>query len=135
MTLQRLNEHLNMVLELQEATEILSALSVNKAPNYDGMPHAHQVSRTTENIAIALRTHINKVATLEKMVKASETEVREFIDTIEDSRTRIIFDLHFLCGMKWEAVARMIGGGNTKDSVRMACYRYLHIDPEEDVQK
>lgn len=125
MTLQRLNEHLNMVIQLQEATAILSSLQVVKAPNYDGMPHSHQVSRSTENIAFALRRQMKAVKVLEKRVQQSEKEVRQFIDSIEDPRTQIIFDLRFLCGLKWDAVASMIGGGNTTEAVKSCCYRYL----------
>ena len=131
MTLQRLNEHLNMLLRLQEATEILSALQVSKAANYDGMPHSHQVSRTTENIALALRRQEDMVNRLERMVVSSEKEVREFVDSIPDPRTQTIFDLRFLCGMKWEAVARMIGGGNTATTVSMVCYRYIKSEEPE----
>ena len=57
MTLQRLNEHLNMVLELQGAEERLSSMRsrILSAVNYDGMPHGHEVSRNTENLAVILQ--------------------------------------------------------------------------------
>lgn len=136
MTLQRLNEHLNMVLELQGAEERLSSMrsQILSAVNYDGMPHGHEVSRNTENLAILLQNQIDDVNRLSRMVETSEREIREFIESIEDNRTKVIFNLHFICGMKWEAVAVIIGGGNSRDSVRMACYRYLRVDPDKDVQ-
>lgn len=135
MTLQRLNEHLNMVLELQGAEERLSSMKsqILSATNYDGMPHGHEVSRNTENLAILLQNQISDVNRLDQMVRKSEEEIRAFIDTIEDNRTKVIFNLHFICGLKWEAVAVMIGGGNSRDSVRMMCYRYLNEDPEKVV--
>ena len=63
MTLQRLNEHLNMVLELQGAEERLSSMrsQILSAVNYDGMPHGHEVSRNTENLAILLQNQIDDV--------------------------------------------------------------------------
>lgn len=127
MTLQRLNEHLNMLLQLQEAKEALGSMrsQILGAVNYDGMPHGHEVSRNTENLSILLSAQIADVNRLEAMVDQSEIEVRQFIDSIEDNRTRLIFSLRFLCGLKWEAVAVMIGGGNTAEAVSMACYRYL----------
>lgn len=133
MTLQRLNEHLNMVLQLQEAKEALSSLQsqILKATNYDGMPHGHEVSRNTENLALLLETQIADVNRLESIVDKSEIEIRKFVDSIEDNRTKVIFNLRFLCGLKWEAVAIMIGGGNTEKAVKSACYRFLNCSDSE----
>jgi len=129
MTLQRLNEHLNMVLELQGAEERLSSMrsQILSAVNYDGMPHGHEVSRNTENLAILLQNQIDDVNRLSRMVESSEREIREFVESIEDNRTKVIFKLRFLCGFKWEAVAVMIGGGNTVDAVKSCCYRFLGV--------
>lgn len=127
MTLQRLNEHLNMLLQLQEAKAALGSMQTQiiGAVNLDGMPHGHEVSRTTENLAILLQVQIDDVNRLEHMVETSEREIRRFVDSIEDNRTKLIFNLRFLCGLKWEAVAVMIGGGNTEKAVKSTCYRYL----------
>ena len=67
MTLQRLNEHLNMLLQLQEAKEALGSMKAQilGAVNYDGMPHGYEVSRTTENLAILLRKQIDDVNRME----------------------------------------------------------------------
>ena len=133
MTLQRLNEHLNMVLELQGAEERLSSMrsQILSAVNYDGMPHGHEVSRNTENLAILLQDQVDDVNRLSRMVETSEREIREFIESIEDNRTKVIFKLRFLCGYKWEAVAVMIGGGNTEKAVKSTCYRFLHCNENE----
>ena len=133
MTLQRLNEHLNMVLQLQSAREALGSLQsqIFKATNYDGMPHAHEASRNTENLAILLETQLADVNRLESTVDKSEAEIRRFVDSIEDNRTKLIFNLRFLCGLKWEAVAVMIGGGNTEKAVKSTCYRFLNCTDDE----
>ena len=127
MTLKRLNEHLNMLLQLQAAKEALGSMQAQilGAAKSDGMPHGHEVSRTTENLAILLQKQIDDVNRLEHMVETSEREIRHFVDSIEDNRTKLIFNLRFLCGLKWEAVAVMIGGGNTEKAVKSTCYRYL----------
>ena len=133
MTLQRLNEHLNMLLQLQTAKETLSSMKAQilGAVNYDGMPHGHEVSRNTENLASLLSDQLADVNRLEAMGDKSEKEVREFIDSIEDNRTKVIFKLRFLCGFKWEAVAVMIGGGNTEKAVKSTCYRFLNCREDE----
>ena len=133
MTLQRLNEHLNMLLQLQAAKEALGSMKAQilGAANSDGMPHGHEVSRTTENLAILLQKQIDDVNRMERIVESSEKEVREFVDSIEDNRTQLIFNLRFLCGMKWAAVAIMIGGGNTEKAVKSTCYRFLNCGEDE----
>lgn len=127
MTLQRLNEHLNMLLQLQAAKEALGSMKAQilGAVNYDGMPHGHEVSRNTENLSILLSAQLADVNRLEAKVDTSEKEVREFVNSIEDNRTKIIFNLRFLCGMKWEAIPVFFGGGITPEGVKMVCYRYL----------
>lgn len=127
MTLQRLNEHLNILLQLQEAKETLSSLQsqILKATNCDGMPHGHEVSRNTENLAVLLETQLSDVNRLESMAEQSEAEIRQFVDSIEDNRTKVIFNLRFLCGMKWEAIPPMFGGGISSEAIKAVCYRYL----------
>ena len=127
MTLQRLNEHLNMLLQLQEAKEALGSMrsQILGAVNYDGMPHGHEVSSNTENLSILLSAQIADVNRLEAMVEQSEIEVRQFVDSIEDNRTKLIFSLRFLCGMKWDAIPSFFGGGITPEALKSVCYRYL----------
>ena len=129
MTLQDLNGHLDMVLQLQDARESLENMQAKilGAQQYDGMPHAHEASRKTEQFAALLGQQKEEVQRLEKIVNRSEVEVKAFIGTIDDSKTRLIFRLRFLCGCKWEDVAELMGGRNTEKTVSMACYRYLQI--------
>ena len=127
MTLQDLNGHLDMVVQLQDAKEALNNLEAKilGAQQFDGMPHSQDASRKTEQLAALLEIQREDVRRLERIVTRSEVEVKSYIDTIADSRTRLIFRLRFLCGCKWEDVAELIGGRNTVKTVSMACYRYL----------
>lgn len=52
-------------------------------------------------------------------------EVEAFIDGIDDVLTQQVFILRFVKGYRWSKVAMEIGGGNTEDSVRKVCSRYL----------
>lgn len=51
--------------------------------------------------------------------------LERYIATIPDSLTRQIFALRFINGLSWRQVAFSIGGGNTEEGVKKACYRYL----------
>ena len=135
MTLQDLNGHLDMVVQLQDAKEALNNLEAKilGAQQFDGMPHSQEASRKTEQLAALLEAQREDVRRLERIVARSEVEVKTFIDTIGDNRTRLIFRLRFLCGCKWEDVADLIGGRNTRDAVRQVCYRYLQIEGDAPI--
>lgn len=51
--------------------------------------------------------------------------LREYIENVEDAQIRLILDLRFAKRLSWVQVAHRVGGGNTEDSVRKACFRYL----------
>ncbi len=52
-------------------------------------------------------------------------EVECWINEIPEESTRVIFLLRFADGMRWKDIAAIIGGGNTEDSVKKRCYRYI----------
>ena len=60
-----------------------------------------------------------------RKLEMKKREIENFIDNIEDSLTRRIFRLRFIEGFNWVKVAREVGGGNTADGVKKACYRYM----------
>lgn len=127
MTLADLNSHLDLVIELKKARAMLANMQgrILGAQQLDGMPHGQGAARSTENLSILLETEIDNVNRLEQVVERSEREIRKWIDEIPDSRTRIIFNLRYLCGMGWQQVAEVIGGKNTENAVKSQCYRYL----------
>lgn len=127
MTLADLNSHLNLVIELKKARAMLASMQgrILGAQQLDGMPHGQGATRSPENLSILLETEIDNVNRLEQVVERSEREIRKWIDEIPDSRTRIIFNLRYLCGMGWQQVAEVIGGKNTENAVKSQCYRYL----------
>ena len=133
MTLADLNAHLDMVTQLQKARESLQAMQggILSAQQFDGMPHAHNASRTTENNSISMEIALDEVARLERIVKRSEESgVKDWIMSIPDVRTKLIFALRFLDGNTWDGVAACIGGRNTAEAVKSMCYRYLHVDDD-----
>lgn len=52
-------------------------------------------------------------------------EVEQYIDTIEDSRKRLILKLRYVDGLQWREVAKKLGPGNNEDSVRIEIDRFL----------
>lgn len=128
MTLQKLNQHFNLLNQLLDAEEMLDALQTAvypRAQNLSGMPHTTGVKDKVGNLAIEIADMSTSVEILRNEVANSEACIRPFIASIRDNQTRLIFRLRFLRGFTWREVARVIGGRNSENSVKMVCYRYL----------
>ena len=69
-----------------------------------------------------------EVAALQGLLQRREQErdrLWRYIDDTEDARMRLILELRFAKRLPWVKVAERMGGGNTADGVRKACFRYL----------
>lgn len=62
---------------------------------------------------------------LEKQIKEKVDEIEVFINSVTNSRIRLIIRLRYINGLQWEEVARQMGGGNTEDTCRKMLDRYL----------
>lgn len=128
MTKQDLDRHLELRQQLAADLELLASLeaaAVPRAQRVDGMPHAHDVSDPTGNLAAEIADMRETVARRRAAVARSEEVVAAYIGTIEDSQTRMIFRLRYIHGMAWKEVAAAVGGRNTENSVKSVCYRYI----------
>ena len=54
-----------------------------------------------------------------------QKRLENYISSIDDSLTRTIFTLRFVNGYSWVKVAHSTKG-NSSESVKKICYRYLH---------
>lgn len=66
-----------------------------------------------------------RLETLRAKLDVQLDEVEQYIDTIEDSRKRLILKFRFVDGMRWRDVAKALGPGNDEDSVRIEITRFL----------
>lgn len=128
MTKQELDHHLEQVQQLGEKRELLASLLATAGPRtqrLDGMPHAHGAADPVGRLAAEIADMGKTVAQREAAVARSEAAVAAYIQTIEDSQTRMIFRLRFIHGMAWKEVSAAVGGRNTENGVKNICYRYI----------
>lgn len=128
MTLQELNEHLELKQKLDKVEAMYHEMEMRAypgSPRLDGMPHGSGVSDKVGALGIELADLSARKKFLKAEVEKSEIPVAAYINTIEDDMIRLIFRLRFIHGYIWKDVADIVGGRNTEDSVRQACYRYL----------
>ena len=134
MTLDDLNAHADLLEMLNKARSMLEAFrsALLSASSLDGMPRSPSADRDMmTSLAVKLSLLEEEVARYEKAVKKSEPEIAAFVNSIDDPRVSSIFYLRFLCGYGWAEVANTIGGSNSVDAVKSACYRYLRQQADE----
>lgn len=106
------------ILELKE-------MATNITQNYSGMSNG---SNTTNKTEIVVASIVDYTTMLEKAIQTrieQSIKINAFILEVEDAQLRLIMYLRFIQRMSWVAIAHRIGGGNTEDSVRKRCNRYV----------
>lgn len=66
-----------------------------------------------------------------------QARIEKYITSIDDSLTRQIFIYRFVCCMSWVEVSMTIGGGNTPESVKKRCQRWIRkhsIEPNKTTE-
>jgi hypothetical protein len=127
-TLKELSQLFWLNREIEEDKKRLAELEAKvgglASPSLSGMPHGGDNSSKVEREAVEVVTMYELIENKKKRCELERVRLLSYIDTIPDSLTRQIFTLRFVDGLCWEQVAASLGG-NTVDSVKKTCYRYI----------
>lgn len=129
MTLDELNTYFDLIDRLEQAKEILRNLEDAVCPggqSLSGMPHAPGVRDKIGDLAAEIVDVEARIKYLEGKISSHKETVENFVRSIDDIYLRTIFRLRFERGLAWKTVAAVVGGGNTEEAVKSACYRYLN---------
>ena len=123
--------YLNRELQMweRELNEIIQASQIT-GQNIDGMPF-QQTNATSDKVSETAIRIVNKMEAVKAMkdtIEKHKEEVYRYIATLDDSILRQIVKYRCIDLMSWTKVARMIGGGNTADGLRMM---YTRAIPEK----
>lgn len=116
--------------KLKQDEEILASLEAAVCPSTQaltGMPHTPGIKDRVGDLAVEIADMKNEVDRLHAEIKSEEHKIVAFIQTIEDERMRTIFRLRFFRCLSWPTVALLIGGKNTAEGIKTACYRFLRV--------
>lgn len=131
MTLKELSQLYHLKREIGHDRERLARLRARRgavsSPKLDGLPGSAGGGQSAiENLAL-------EIADLEAIIDSKITQcvheqnrLERYIAGIPDSRTRMIMSFRFVDGFSWGKVASKVGGGNTADTVRKICSRYIN---------
>ncbi len=121
--LNKLRKSLEPARKLQAKINSKKNLVDSASPNMSGMPPSDGTSKDT-----IIASYLDDEAKLKKIysnIVLSNRKALEYIDSIDDEITKLIFIYRFQNGYTWVKVAMEIGGGNTKDGVYKKVKRYL----------
>lgn len=123
MTMQELNHHMGLKKRLATGRELLVSLEAMATPR-DGMPHTPGAREKTVDLTDEIADMKTKISELEAEITRSEAGIVEYISTISDAQTSIIFRLRFIGGMLWKEVAAAVGGISASGA-KAICSRYI----------
>lgn len=128
MNLDDLNIHYDKLLAHREAVIRLKGLqsTILSAHQLDGMPPSQQQDRERiERLALSLAEQQKEIDCLSAGLERENRRILQFTKNIHDNRTKVILRLRFFVGCTWSEVAHILGGRETPETVKMACYRYF----------
>ena len=128
MTLQELAKHFQLRERLARSEQILQSLQSAALPGAQvltGMPHTPGVKDRVGDLAVEIADMKDSIQALQEEIAKEAIAIELFISSIEDGWVRTILRLRFIRCLTWGEVAAILGGRNTEDGVKSACYRFL----------
>lgn len=135
MTLEELNQHLDLREKLEMAQEVLASLRSAAHPGASvitGMPHAPGVKDKVGDLAAEIADMSSMIDYYSAELAAQEPGIVAFIAEVEDDQTRMALRLRFLRGLSWKEVSSILGRYTSESSIKTACYRYFRVQDGDD---
>ena len=121
MTLDELNDYnllaKRIIVKEKQIANLRQNMSVG-SPNMDGLPHGSGISDRTGCLAIEIADLETRLDTEKAEADRKRPSIDAFINSIDDDITRLVYRFRVLYGYTWSEVADILGGYNTKESVR-----------------
>lgn len=93
--------------------------------DFGGMPRNPSPKNLTEEVVLLIIETESKLKKELEDYKAKRLVIETFLRSVEDYQMRLILSYRFVDLLTWAGVAQKIGGGNTEESVKKMCYRFL----------
>jgi hypothetical protein len=112
-------------LDRQRLAELRAESLLPSANDMSGMPRNPNMRNRIEDLNVQILELERVIGEKQLWCIRERIRLEEFISEIDDSFTRQIFTLRFERNLEWDSVAAKLGGGNSADSIKMQCHRFL----------
>ena len=117
--IKELENRLNNLKRQEVSDKVIASASDFPYNQYQLKIQGYEDDKYIEKIRVRLLRRIRRC-------KKLRLEIEEFIEGIEDSRTRLVFQLRYTEGKSWVYISRKLGSSN-ESYARMIHNRYLSI--------
>ena len=128
MTLRELSKLYYLKKTIEHDALRLAELNSRLQPgsmNIDGMPRNPNTKNLLEEVVPLIIEAKKRIEEEQEQFIREQIKIEQYIRSIDDYQIRLILLYRFVDLMPWNQVARKIGGNNTEDGVKKACYRFL----------
>ena len=104
---KQLNQYQSLQREIARYEEDLAELEEEayKAVKQDGMPHVPGISDTVGNLATRIASLKAEIEDMLEDRLLARHNIEYYINSIQDSETRLAFKLRFICGKGYKDIA------------------------------
>lgn len=127
MTIKELSQLYYLNQEIQQEQQKLAELraaATSTTARISGLPGVGSISDKTA-IAAMIADAEAVIRAKTELAVVEYNRLNRYIASISDSFMRQIISLRFINGLTWRQVAQSVGGNNTEDGVKKACYRFV----------
>lgn len=125
MDLKEISQYYELRKKLEKYNEILEVVRTkaeNITMNISGLPASGAISdRVARYGGLIAQLEID-IEEKNKELRRAKRRTQRYIDNIEDTYTRTIFQLRFIELMSWSDIAN---DSEREESIKKMCYRYL----------
>lgn len=123
MTLKDLKQYRSICVEIDEMNIATTSETVRDTVRGSDAEFPY-ITHTMSVKGVTYTDENRKTLITQHSLEMKKREIEGFIDGIEDSLTRRIFEMRFIKGFSWNKIAAKTC--NTAAGVKMICYRYIN---------
>lgn len=136
MTKQELNDYFWLKQEVEcmenRIRELRSKAAAPPSARLTGMPHGSGVSDRVAQMAAEIVSLQEELEKKQAELLQEHRRIEQFIRSIPDSMTRLIFSFRCMEGMKWQEVAAKMGYRMSEENARQIYHRYLRKEEKRN---
>lgn len=132
MTLKELDDYYQLEGAIRDCENKLREMEmvIYRSPQFDGVGSTPSPRNGIEDAYIRYVEKCAEIAAEKAEYERLKERVERYIGGIGDLFTRRIFEKRYFQRKPWQVVADELGGGNTRDGVRVIRDRYLKDHPD-----